>query len=53
MRAGAVAGGDATTRSEHNHPHRERAGYWSHTAPMRHTTQLDDALRWLGLIEDG
>jgi len=27
-------------------------GFWVHTAPMRHTTQLPDALRWLGLLDD-
>jgi poly(3-hydroxybutyrate) depolymerase len=27
-------------------------GFWGHTAPMRHTTQLPDALRWLGLLDD-
>jgi poly(3-hydroxybutyrate) depolymerase len=26
-------------------------GLWSHTAPMRHTTQLPGALRWLGLLD--
>ena len=27
-------------------------GYWRHSAEMRHDTQLPDAVRWLGLLDD-